>query len=49
MMIMSVKFNYKVLENIKKDCQQNNINISFSEDLNVLSKNLEINGRIMNK
>jgi len=44
---MSVKFNYKTLEDLKKDCQQNNINISFSEDLSVLSKNLEINGRMI--
>ena len=46
-MIISLKFNYKTLEDIKKDCQQNNINISFSEDLSVLSKNLEINGRMV--
>lgn len=42
---MNRKFNYHNVEELQKYCQINNINLNFSNDINVLNQNLKIDNR----
>lgn len=42
---MNRKFNYHDVEELQKDCQINNVNLNFSNDINVLNQSLKIGNR----
>lgn len=42
---MNRKFNYHNIEELQRDCQINNINLNFSNDIKVLNQNLKIGNR----
>jgi len=42
---MNRKFSYHNVEELQKDCQINNINLNFSNDINVLNQSLKIGNR----
>lgn len=44
---MVEKFKYSNLEELKKECKMNDINIDFSKDVSVLKKPLKINGKTL--
>ncbi len=44
---MNRQFNYHNIEELQRDCQINNINLNFSNDINVLNQSLKIGNRIV--
>jgi len=43
--IVNRKFNYHNVEELQKDCQINNINLNFSNNINVLNRSLKVGNR----